>query len=77
MEDRNACTTEIFVPYFHFGAKPLNIQVNFGECDYDEEKQTLYHSYDRGTIADDTIVTIQLGILKQDASNGGTSCSIM
>lgn len=72
--DKNACITEIFVPYFHYGGKPLNIQVNIGECDYDEEKQTLYHSYDRKTVTNNTLITIQLSIL-QDAPS--SSCRIM
>lgn len=71
--DKNACTTEIFVPYFHYGGKPLNIQVNVGECDYDEEKQTLYHNYDRESVQDNTTITIQLATLKQEQSN----CNIM
>lgn len=73
--DRVACTTEIFVPYFHFGCKPLNIQVNIGECDYNEDKQTLYHYYERDSIkAEDTVITIQLGVVKESQ---GSSCTIM
>lgn len=79
--DRNASTTEIFVPYFHFGGKALNIQVNLGECDYDEEKQTLYHYYDRKSSdnLEGTIIAIQLSCLNaaaNGAANNG-SCSIM
>lgn len=73
MIDRNACTTEIFVPYFHFGGKPLNIQVNVGECDYNEEKQTLYHTYDRDTMVDNTVITISLSTCMDQPS----SCTIM
>jgi hypothetical protein len=75
LEDRNACITEIFVPYFHFGGKPLNIQTNIGDCDYDEEKQTLYHSFDRTSIVENTKITIQLDVLNNN--NTSTSCNIM
>lgn len=72
--DRIACTTEIFVPYFHYGGKPLKIQANIGECDYNEEKQTLYHTYDRSAVAGDTTITIQLSIMENEEN---ASCSIM
>ncbi|KAI9364048.1 glycoside hydrolase superfamily [Pilaira anomala] len=73
--DNTACTTEVFVPYFHFGGKALNIQVNEGECEYDEEKQTLYHTYNRDTMPDNTVITLQLGILNNEQPS--TSCIVM
>lgn len=68
-----ACTTDIFVPYFHYGGKALKIQANLGDCDYNEEKQTLYHTYDRSAV-DGSTITIQLGIVDNEESS---SCSIM
>lgn len=69
-----ACTTEIFVPYFHYGGKALKIQANLGECEYNEEKQTLYHTYDRSTIENDATITIQLEILESEEKS---SCNVM
>ncbi|KAI7892581.1 glycoside hydrolase superfamily [Mucor mucedo] len=74
VSDKMACTTEIFVPYFHYGGKALKIQANLGECEYNEEKQTLYHTFDRSTIAKDATITIQLEILE---SQEKSSCSVM
>jgi hypothetical protein len=77
--DRNACVTEIFVPYFHFGNKPLNIQTNVGECEYDQEKQTLYHYYERKSELPIDSITISLGVLTDNntAASNGYSCNLM
>jgi hypothetical protein len=79
--DRNACVTEIFVPYFHFGGKPLSIQVNVGECEYDEEKQTFYHFYERKSELPIDLITISLGVLTDTntaaAASNGYSCNLM
>lgn len=78
--DRNACVTELFVPYFHFGGKPLNIQTNVGECEYDEDKQTLYHYYERKSELPIDSIMISLGVLTDDnrtAANSTYSCNIM
>ncbi|KAF1806066.1 glycoside hydrolase superfamily [Mucor lusitanicus] len=73
--DKLASVTEIFVPYFHFGGKPLEIQTNAGECDYNEEKQTLYHYYNRKEGATDT-VTISISVVNNNTQSV-SACSIM
>lgn len=75
VSDKFASVTEIFVPYFHFGGKPLNIQTNVGECDYDEEKQTLYHHYNRKEESIDS-VTISIGVVNNEVKSG-SPCMIM
>lgn len=73
--DKLASVTEIFVPYFHFGGKPLEIQTNAGECDYNEEKQTLYHHYSR---KEESInpVTISIGVVNENIQSV-SACNIM
>jgi hypothetical protein len=61
--------TEIFVPYLHYGNKTINTKVNFGECYYDEEKQTLYHYYKSDEAPKQ--VTIELGVITPQ------SCTVM
>jgi len=73
--DKLANVTEIFVPYFHFGGKPLITQANAGECEYDEEKQTLYHYYNR---KEEAIGNVTISIRVVDDSTQSTSaCTIM
>ncbi|KAL4208440.1 glycoside hydrolase [Rhizopus microsporus] len=61
--------TEIFVPYLHYGNKTIDTKVNFGECYYDEEKQTLYHYYKSDEAPKQ--VTIELGVITPQ------SCTVM
>ncbi|KAI8378482.1 glycoside hydrolase superfamily [Blakeslea trispora] len=42
--DSMAYVTEIFVPFYHFGGKELKVEATAGDCVYDEDKQTLYHT---------------------------------
>ncbi|KAI8980242.1 glycoside hydrolase superfamily [Pilobolus umbonatus] len=70
-----ACVTEIFVPYFHFGNQLLDISVNVGECEYNQTKQTLYHSYSRTEIEPNQSIKIQLSLLRP--SYGYSLCSMM
>ncbi|KAI9480657.1 MAG: glycoside hydrolase superfamily [Benjaminiella poitrasii] len=84
LRNRNACTTEIFVPHFHFGGGPVSIQVNFGECDYNGDKQTLYHYYDPEEKSKDiNRITITIVSLNNDTvkhTNNGKhepSCNVM
>ena len=41
------CTTEIFVPNYHYGGEKLLVSVSDGVWKYDPDKQTLYWEYDR------------------------------
>lgn len=69
--DRLANVTEIFIPYFHFGGKALQIQSSVGESEYIEEKQTLYHYYD-GNVDK---ICITLNVLNHKTE--GYSCNLM
>ncbi|KAI8885544.1 glycoside hydrolase family 5 protein [Backusella circina FSU 941] len=71
-DDKRCITTEIFVPAYHYGQTPLDVQVTSGTWDYNKENQTLYHYLD-GT---QDAVTIQLRVL-DDLSKSSSSCLIM
>ena len=70
--DKMAYTTELFVPFFHFGGKELKIEATSGECVYDEDRQTLYHTYDDQINSN---ITITLSVLNHTVPQG--HCSIM
>ncbi|KAI8049419.1 glycoside hydrolase superfamily [Gilbertella persicaria] len=70
--NRMACVTEIFVPFFHFGDKRLNIEATHGQCEYEQEKQTLYHTYQQVSEP----ITITLSVVNQTPSPSSSSSSL-
>ncbi|KAI8977320.1 glycoside hydrolase superfamily [Mycotypha africana] len=65
--------TEFFVPYFHFGGQSLTIKISRGEFDYQEENQTLYHTYE--PTASESSITISLEV-RQEIKRGLSSRTI-
>lgn len=65
--------TEIFAPYFHFGGKPLHIQASAGECEYVEDKQSIYHYYDG---QEEAPISITLSVLNHTPPKS-YSCNLM
>ncbi|KAG0741736.1 hypothetical protein G6F57_005927 [Rhizopus arrhizus] len=70
---KGSTTTEIFVPYFHYGNKTIKTDISFGRCSYIEEFQTLYHQYELNEPLP-KLVTITMGVLTAESAN---SCNVI
>ncbi|KAI7897948.1 glycoside hydrolase superfamily [Cokeromyces recurvatus] len=81
-QEQKGCLTEIFVPHFHYGDQPVSYEANIGECDYNRDKQTLYHSYNPEAILVNSIITITIKVLNHSTmkyikKKPEYSCNIM
>ncbi|KAI9308343.1 glycoside hydrolase superfamily [Cunninghamella echinulata] len=71
-----ATQTEIYIPNYQYQQVELDIQVNYGQCKYIPEKQTIYHEYDRNDIPNDQPIVVKI-LPQKNSANKQIQCMIM